>query len=418
VILVFFSLISAYGFIRLIVYEEKKASAYWAAYGGAGLAFAAKGLLPLVLVAFAWGFTFFTKRSLKRLVHIPSMLFAVAAVVAWFGYSYLAHGDSALNVFWGDQVAKKVTSLWAPFYRIPLFLLIYVLNFLPWSLPVIESRLRNRNAFNSEDKAQKGFRQFAVAWAVTIAVIFGFGKNVSIRYLLPATPLLAMCLADVLYRSASAKLIFSPANLLKFMLALLVIVGALAFWINWQLEAVTYATIALILVLAMIFSLGWLGLVGTSKKPKIALAFSIFLLFPTLFASLYHVVFPDEAQEITRKLMDSSIASGEPILVINDLSLANRIRVYSRGQIEVRKAKFLDPATVPTYAGIVSWGDQTEQLRALGFDIQKISTAIKTPHAEDLLKAGLTGKLRELRESRKMDYFLAIPQNRVAKQQS
>lgn len=53
-------LLSAYGFIRLICYNETRASAYWSAYGGAALAVAFRGLLPVVFVVYALVFAYFT----------------------------------------------------------------------------------------------------------------------------------------------------------------------------------------------------------------------------------------------------------------------------------------------------------------------------------------------------------------------
>src|SRR5436305_11038599 len=56
----FFLLVSAYGFIRLIFFNDIRARAYWSAYGGAALGIATKGLLPVLFVIYALVFAYVT----------------------------------------------------------------------------------------------------------------------------------------------------------------------------------------------------------------------------------------------------------------------------------------------------------------------------------------------------------------------
>ena len=48
--------LSAFGFLRLVVFEEFTAGAFWLAYGGAAGAAVSKGLLGAGIVVFAWAF--------------------------------------------------------------------------------------------------------------------------------------------------------------------------------------------------------------------------------------------------------------------------------------------------------------------------------------------------------------------------
>ena len=147
-LLVFFVTMSAFGFLRLIVFEEFAAGAFWLAYGGAAGAALSKGLLGAGIVIFAFAFVFVRERkfsALKKLVHLPSLALAVALVAAWFAYIFHRYGAAAWHMFFDDQVSGNIHgNLFAPVWRAPVFALLLAVNFLPWSLPAIEMWLRRK----------------------------------------------------------------------------------------------------------------------------------------------------------------------------------------------------------------------------------------------------------------------------------
>jgi len=129
---------------------------------------------------------------------------------------------------------------WAPVWRTPMFALVLAVNFLPWSLPAIEVWWRNfREGRHVADPnygtaARRPSRQFILAWGAVLVAGFALGSNVSVRYLLPAAPLLAILVADVLAGAGDMRLIFSPREILKFLLWTLGVLLSVAIVVNSQ----------------------------------------------------------------------------------------------------------------------------------------------------------------------------------------
>ena len=196
-----FILLSAEGFLRLIVFGETAAAAYWLAYGGAALATMDKGLLGLGIVLFAWVFAWAGKRdfgAVKKLLHWPSILVGVVFVVGWFILAFKLCGGSPLRVLYADQVTDNVRGhWWSPLWRLPIYAAILAVNYLPWSLPALEAWARGKwkpSAGGMNPRA----RNFLLAWCLTLVGVFAFGENISVRYLLPAAPMGAILVAEIL----------------------------------------------------------------------------------------------------------------------------------------------------------------------------------------------------------------------------
>src|ERR1700733_1324081 len=90
-LLVFFVTLSAFGFLRLVVFEEFADGAFCAAYFGAAGAVLSKGLLGFLIVVFAWAFYAFKNqnwRALKKIIHWPIFSAAVILAGSWFVYIF------------------------------------------------------------------------------------------------------------------------------------------------------------------------------------------------------------------------------------------------------------------------------------------------------------------------------------------
>jgi 4-amino-4-deoxy-L-arabinose transferase-like glycosyltransferase len=129
VLLCLFMLLSAYGFLSLVALDRRTPGAYWAAYLGAALATVTKGLPAVGFVVFAWLFACLDpspeplRSRVRSLLHAPSIAVSLAVAASWYVGMYWLHGATALRVFSGDQVSRKVEFLdGAWLYWIPAYL--------------------------------------------------------------------------------------------------------------------------------------------------------------------------------------------------------------------------------------------------------------------------------------------------------
>jgi 4-amino-4-deoxy-L-arabinose transferase-like glycosyltransferase len=379
VLLCLFMLLSAYGFIGIIFLERRAVSDYLAAYVGAGLAVLSKGFLALILVAFAWGFAWHGLREwavLRRLIHLPSMAAAVIVGGGWYASMYWLYGRSFWGEFWGDQVAEKVAvGRWESAAHILLFLVLYILNFLPWSLAVGEAR--KRHGATQVEPHRRDAHRFILLWGLLIAVVLGLGINVSVRYLLPASPLLAVYFADLLHRSSAELKYFSFGRLLKILLTIFAMIGIGASVIIVDLMSSLRGIGVLSLFLAAVAVL-MIGVKTRWCSTAVALGIAIFLLFPFLFLSLQPLILPDQSAQIARKLDELGLTSYRPILFIGRSELASRIRVSSGGVAELHQTARFDPSRLLNYQVIILPAKDAVQLSENGYQIEKVPNALGT----------------------------------------
>lgn len=203
-----------------------------------------------------------------------------------------------MDVFFKDQVTGNFHGhWWLVIGRAPLFVLILVLNFLPWSTTAVEwlARQKTRATCGTPPRAQK----FILAWTALLIAGFALGANVSLRYLLPGTPLLAVLLADWLRGAESAGLVFSVRRILKIVLAALVLAIAVAIFIDsqWPLPAFLFEMIYGLFLFG-IAVLGWGALWRKSLSAAEALGLAILLGWIIYLSAAMPVLLPDNARQI------------------------------------------------------------------------------------------------------------------------
>jgi 4-amino-4-deoxy-L-arabinose transferase-like glycosyltransferase len=397
-LLVFFVTLSGYGFLRLIVFEEFAAGAFWAAYGGAAGAALSKGLLGAGIVVFAWAFVFSRERNfgaVKKLVHWPSVATATVFAASWFTYILATHGKAALGVLFGDQVTGNFHGhFWSPLLRAPVFALFLIFNFLPWSTTTIEF-LARRKVLEAGDIPPVA-RQFIIAWAAALIIGFSLGANVSLRYLLPATPLVAILIADCLQKSENVRLIFSVRNVLKVVLIALALADMGGFFVvlQWPMPLV-----ALILIFGVILiGIAVLGFSAFQKKSFSAaegLALAILLGWVILFTTAMPVLLPDRSQQIAAVLLRTQKDSRRPVLLLGDMELASRVRVCLGQNWTVMQAGKLRQVTPADYACILVSEKNVGEFFGKGWNVQTVAESAGAPSRAELWAALKSGRLPE-----------------------
>lgn len=398
-LLVLFITLSAYGFLRLIVFEEFAADAFWMAYGGAAGAAMSKGLLGAGIVVFAWAFAFWQQRdwrAVNRIIHPPILVATVIGVGAWFGYIFLSQGAAALSIFFNDQVTSNFHGhWWFALGRAPLFALILILNFLPWSATTVEWFVRGK--FQVTGRTPSSAQKFILAWTALLIAVFALGENISLRYLLPATPLLAVLLADWLQSAESTRLFFSPRRLLKIVLAALVLAIATAIFIDsqWPLSAGPLALICGI-VLFGIAVLGWSALWRKSLSVAEALGLAMLLGWMVAFSAAMPIRLPDSAGQIAVTLRQGQPGPLEPVLLVGDVKLASRVRVLLGKNWTVAQTNKLNLPVAVNYTRVLISEKDAGEFVNRGWTVQTAAVIFRAPPRGELWNALRSRQLPEV----------------------
>jgi 4-amino-4-deoxy-L-arabinose transferase-like glycosyltransferase len=397
-LLVFFITLSGYGFLRLIVFKEFPAGAFWMAYGGAAGAVLSKGLLGVEIVLFAWAFAFWQERdwrAVKKIIHLPSFASAVILSGGWFGCIFREQGAVALHIFIRDQVTGNLHGhWWSPVGRAPLFVLVLIFNFLPWSATAVERLAQKRSPApgSMPPLAQK----FTLAWTALLVAGFALGEDVSLRYLLPVTPLLAVLLADRVRNAESTRLIFSIRRILKIVLAALVLAITAAFFIDsqWPLPAIPLALICGLFLFGIAL-LGWGALWRKSFAAAEALGLAILLGWTIFFTAAMPVLLPGSAQQIAVTLRQGQTGPLQPVLLVGDVKLASRVRVLLGKNWTVAQANKLNLAVAMDYSRVLVSENEAGEFVSRGWALQTAAVSFGAPPPGELWEAL---KLRQLPE--------------------
>ena len=383
-LLVFSVTLSAFGFLRLIALGEFTRGAFAMAYGGAALAAMSKGLLGLGIVLFAWAFVIARERkfsAVKKLLHWPSLALATLLVTAWFAAILHRYGATAWHGFFDDQVTGNLHgSAFAPIWRAPMFALLLAVNFLPWSLPALETWWRGGKFFFTNQLAAPA-RGFILAWAAALVVGFALGANVSPRYLLPAAPLLAVFVADILANAPDTGLIFSQRRLLKFALGLLLVLNftAMLMQLQWPTPLLALMAVGLFAGVVLVLGFGVLrwGWFTTSE----GLGLAVLLIFPLVFFVASPAALPDPCEQMAMSLRRAGVAVEEPVLFVGRPAMASGLRLFLGGKGNIVRANRLDPQALKTFRVMLVPMQEAAGLRSRGYGAQVAANIVRPPSA-------------------------------------
>jgi 4-amino-4-deoxy-L-arabinose transferase-like glycosyltransferase len=371
-LLTFFVVLSAYGFLRLLALNELTRASYWMAYGGAAGAALSKGLLGAGIVLFCWAFACLPKRdwpALKKLLHWPGLLTAIALVASWFIYIVAVHGKAAWGAFFDDQVTDNIDGhFWTPVLRIPPFAVMVLVGFLPWSLTVGEGVFRQKQWAGGS--LPPILRKFILIWSVALVVGFSIGSNISTRYTLPATPLLAILLADWFSALNDDALIFSLRRVILVNAAFLCVASLTIPLAAYEWHApLLLPCVGTVLVIALLIGLG-VGSVRLNYFPRAeALGLSMLAGWLILIMAIIPVLPSDSAVQ-TAEALKKMPGSPHPVLVVDNFQLANRLRIRLGPKWPVVQTRKLDPASINSYKCFVLPPAEAQNFANLGWQVR------------------------------------------------
>lgn len=412
ILVTFWILVSAFGFIRLICYDDTCALSYWSAYGGAAIAVATKGLLPIVFVVYALAFAYWTSSSqqpFRRVLHAGIILASIAISCSGIFLMVWKHGTPFLHSFWGDQFAEK-TGIGGSPWRVTVYFLTYIAFFLPW-LPCLVYLFRKRRPEKPVTSVQRKTCFFVLIWAVLLAVIFGLGDRIAVRYLLPAVPLLAVVMAIGLCRFSDATIAIVADKLLNVVTLGFFAIAIFGLSVLWQsgLLARHFAGFTVLFLALLIFAL-------RSQRKQLSsqavLSVSLFLVLPLCLAIVSPFTLPDQTTQVARALRGLN-PEKRPVYVIGTNKLGSRLRISSGNAYPVYEAAASDLLNAQAGASpsvFVLSENEARHLPANSFQLQEIAAYPMKVSLPKLFTATLRGEAKAyLEHKRNHCYALLAP---------
>lgn len=415
VLLCLFMLLSAYGFLSLVVLDRRTLGAYGTAYLGAALAVQTKGLLAVLFVVFAWLFAALdrstepTMARLRALIHVPSMLAALMIAGSWYAAMYALHGPGPSQVFLGDQITWNLKVLdGTPLYRIPAYLAFLLSNLFPWSLLLIPLALFDRRSLVPADERARRAQRFIILWSVLMAVVFGLGNKMEPRYVLPAGPLVAILLAEALGRADARLTARALGYLLAAALIALAALGLGLSLLDGFVIGVGPALVALALVAVLAATIA-LATRDGGLSPAIAIALAVFLVFPLTVITLGPALRPDAGvHAMARDVERAARAGAKPVLVTGPEYLANKLRVITGGRVAIDSWSRLGPARESWPAAMILPAAEAARVDLTGYRVREVPTEVRSVPPVGLIRAMLDRRVPEFLDAQRDRYIIAI----------
>jgi len=238
----FFILCAFYFFIKGFQEESSRQRNFYLFYFAMALGFLTKGPPAILLPGLTIAAFLFVRGDWKMIVgmRLPAGLLILLAVnVPWFAAMVYLHGDEFLNHLLGAELSDRV------FHQIPFSFYypgVFVRYYLPWSLFLICSfavltpdfKSRWLRFFDRENFALL----FCTLWILVPILVFTVFRIEHSRYLLPASPAVALILGHYFTQLANSKpgfkrpvfkIPFYLTLLIFFLLTLATAVGVIAF---------------------------------------------------------------------------------------------------------------------------------------------------------------------------------------------
>jgi len=333
ILLVLFLTISAWGFILIMISENRLKRYYWMAYLGAALAFETKGVPAAAFAGVSIIYLLFNpweKVKFKNLVEPYSIIVSILIAISWFVIMYFKHGSVYLNTFYNDQVGGRVSSeLIKMFSNFALSTLTLIAFFIPWIIIAFSKPKNFKLLVSASPKKDKALFGFIILWVFIIILMAGFVSKFYDRYLLPVIPLASVFLAYVLIKTTSP----GKKTVLQVFLSLnlfIIIINLL--YANF----ITTTGILIIgIVISMIFLIPYLLKVFRKILIEIVIANLVLLLFFNVFILLHTLLMPNQGEQLVQNLQINKIDKNDKVYVYGNIRTASNIRIHSNNKYNV-----------------------------------------------------------------------------------
>ena len=412
-----FMLIAMIGFTRLLFSQSPRPSDAWEAYGGIALGILTKGLLPLVLLAYALlSATIFKpfQENARRLIAPVPMIVSAVVAASWFVYQFFRAPDILVGQFVGDQITQKIGFSFSTVTENALFsfgALIVPLTGWLFVIATASASSRRRPGLSQTGLAS----WFLAGWICLNILIFLPRSSYYHRYMIPSVP--AFC---VLVAIALTSL---PADTVRTHLRRLFKLGLAGAALVMAALAVIYGLIlspwaaALFIVAILIASVLFLKAARSDETGIIAgaLAALPLVIFQSCTPLAYDVVMPDlgkviaESAVIRESQPDAVVFVGEPRLAVMAQVQSGHVKPFKQ-VASLSELAQVTPKTAPR--AIVTLNEDTaKQLAESGFDITTLHGGWRKIDAGLLLQAIVSRKVGAYRQQYGDRAYLASAPN-------
>lgn len=333
ILLVLFLMVSAWGFLKLMLADRIRKRYYWMAYVGAALAFEVKGLPAAAFAGASMLYLLFNPwRKLKwqQLIEPVSMIVAVLVALSWFAVVYAKHGALFWESFFADQVGERVSSKILKIFENIIVALGFLVAFLvPWIF-ILFSKTKSMVAYLRQSASkEKALFGFVFTWVVFMIIMSGAVSKFYDRYLLPVLPLVSVFIAFVIVNSKTA--------FRKTILKIFLVFGLGIFTINiWYAVFILPdpVLIAGAIVAGALYALYFAGVFRRLQdEVKIANAFMLF--YFGVFVLLYPLLMPNPGRQLVDNLKKQGLTDSDKVYVYGNIRTASNIRIHGRNGFEV-----------------------------------------------------------------------------------
>ena len=416
VFLCLFTLLSLWGFARILFLQDQSFLGPLLAFGGTGLAVQTKGLLgvwPLATVAVFWLVGKPARGFRGKLLQWPAIALGIFLAVFWYIVMLHRHGSGALQDFFQDQVGTRVSrNPLSMLANVAAYLVTGLQHFLPWTLLLMAIGLRQRTALAAFWRDHRRQMLFALIPFVLLTAVLSFGTVRAQRYLSSAFPMLAVLFAMVLVNIPLNQQVWSWVRGLGWLAAALtILIGASLSILG------TIGCELLIPAGAALLAVGIAGIMALRSGDRTWCWVWIAALISTTFvvdrASLQSLLSPQALPPLAKTLLQQN-SPGTPIYTWQVRpSRAGLLRLLTEGKFPIGQLKA--NGELPDFSGaqlVVTTSPDESLFRQAGYDVVQIAAESSTcAPIQDLAHHFWPGKAKKAVSARET-YWLATQGSR------
>lgn len=333
ILLTLFLTVSAWGFLELMLSENKKKRFYWMAYLGAALAFETKGIPAAAFAGISMLFLILNpwkRLKFKALFEPYSMIIAVLVALSWFIIMYAKHGSAYLDSFFADQVGERVSSkITLVFKNGALGIANLVAYLIPWIILFFSRPVQLKSFISGAKKDTKALFGFIITWIILIVLMSAAVFKFYDRYLLPGIPLIAVLFATV-FTESEIRFRKGIIWLLFFMNIVMLLINS-AYSIFILPDKILIAGV-LSSALVIVF---WIFKIFHKISDEVVIANGVLLFYFSVFTLMYPLLMPNPGKQLVNVLYNEGIKTSDKVFVYGNIRAASNIRIQSKNTLNV-----------------------------------------------------------------------------------